>query len=85
MEASEHTVSYSKRVYRCDHCNGVLYECHIGEGGCPRCGGRRVRIAVGISAEELTFLQKEGYEYDADDWMDEAQAIEKQRMEREIR
>lgn len=78
-------VSYEKRVYRCDACKGVLYDKHVQQGGCPKCGGRRVQIAVGITDEELTFLQTEGYEYDATYWMDEAQAVEKQRMEREIR
>ena len=85
METQEHTVSYEKRVYRCEHCKGVLYERHIQEGGCPRCGGRRVTIAVGITDEELAFLKTEGYEIDDADWMDEAEAIEKQRMEREVR
>ena len=78
-------VPYEQRVYRCDQCRGVLCNRHIGEGGCPRCGGRRVSYAATITDEELTFLKTEGYEYDASHWMDEAQAVEKQRMEREIR
>lgn len=85
METAEQTVPYESRVYRCESCKGVLYDRHINEGGCPKCGGRRIRIAVGITDEELTFLQSEGYEYDAAHWMDEAQAVEKQRMERAIR
>lgn len=79
------TVPYEKRVYRCDHCNGVLYDRHVTEGGCPKCGGRRVRIAAAITDYELKFLKEEGYEYDAAYWMDEATAIEQQRMEREVR
>lgn len=82
---NEHVVSYDNRIYRCESCTGVLYAKHVGQGGCPKCGGRRIRIAVGITDEELTFLKTEGYEYDAADWMDEAQAVEKQRLEREVR
>ena len=81
----EVTVPYDLRVYRCDSCNGVLWNKHIQEGGCPKCGGRRIKVAVAITDEELGFLKTEGYEYDAAYWMDEAQAVEKQRMEREIR
>lgn len=79
------TVPYELRVYRCDHCKGVLYNRHIQEGGCPKCGGRRVLIAVNVTDEELAFLKSEGYEYDASHWMDETEAVEKQRMEREVR
>lgn len=81
----EVTVSYEQRVYRCDACKGVLYDKHIQQGGCPKCGGRRIQIAVAVTDEELEFLKTEGYEYDATYWMDEAQALEKQRMEREVR
>ena len=81
----EVTVSYEQRVYRCDGCKGVLYDKHIQQGGCPKCGGRRIQIAVAVTDEELAFLKTEGYEYDATYWMDEAQALEKQRMEREVR
>ena len=79
------TVPYKKRIYRCDSCSGVLWDRHIGEGGCPKCGGRRIKIAVAITDDELKFLEEEGYEHDAANWMDEAEALEKQRMERAIR
>lgn len=81
----ERTVPYDQRVYRCDSCNGVLWNRHIQEGGCPKCGGRRVRIAAAISDDEQKFLKEEGYEFDGAYWMDEATAIEKQRVEREVR
>jgi DNA-directed RNA polymerase subunit RPC12/RpoP len=81
----EVTVPYEQRVYRCDACKGVLYDKHIQEGGCPKCGGRRIQIAVGITDEEAEFLKGQGYKFDAAYWMDEATAVEKQRMEREIR
>ncbi len=79
------TIPYEQRMYRCDACKGVLWDKHIQQGGCPKCGGRRIQIAVGITDEEATFLREEGYEFDAGYWMDEAAALEKQRMEREIR
>lgn len=79
------TIPYEQRVYRCESCSGVLYNRHIGEGGCPKCGGRRIRIAAAITDEEHSFLEEQGYTFDARFWMDEAQALEQQRMEREIR
>ena len=36
-------------VFRCKACNGVLYQKHVSEGGCPRCGGRRIAVAVSIT------------------------------------
>jgi DNA-directed RNA polymerase subunit RPC12/RpoP len=82
---SEETVTYEARVYRCDHCKGVLWNRHIQEGGCPKCGGRRVVIAAAVTDEEIEFLKSEGYEYNAAYFMDETEALEKQRMERAIR
>lgn len=86
MEA-EHTVPYERRIYRCmaEDCGSALWDRHIREGGCPKCGNRRVRIATAVSDDDKTFLEKEGYKFDASDWMDEAEAVEKRRMEREVR
>jgi len=84
-EPAELTIPYEQRVYRCDSCKGVLWNKHVSEGGCPKCGGRRIMIAAAINDEEAEFLKTEGYEFDSTYWMDEATALEKQRMEREIR
>jgi hypothetical protein len=81
------TIPYEQRVYRSltKPCESVLYEKHIQQGGCPKCGGRRIAIAVGVTDDEAAFLREEGYEFDAAYWMDEATALEKRRVESEIR
>jgi hypothetical protein len=86
MTEEGETVTYEKRVYRCmtDPCKGVLYDKHVRQGGCPKCGGRRVQVAVAITDDEASFLREEGYEFDAKHWMDEAAAVEKRRVESEI-
>jgi hypothetical protein len=88
METAEHTVPYERRIYRCmdqKTCGSVLYDRHIKEGGCPKCGNRRVCIATAVTDDDIKFLEQEGYEFNASDWMDEAEAVEKRRMEREVR
>lgn len=39
--------------FRCDVCHGVVSPWDIDEGGCPKCGGRRLRPTTLTLREKL--------------------------------
>jgi hypothetical protein len=58
------------RIYRCDvaGCAQVYLHEDVQRGGCPYCGGRRVRIARTVKDVEMDALRKRGYDPEAHGW-----------------
>jgi DNA-directed RNA polymerase subunit RPC12/RpoP len=75
----------SDLLYRCEHCGTPVTSAHIQTGGCVRCGGRRLKVAVCIDEKEIEWLKTEGYELNPEQWCDEATQIEKRKLERAVR
>jgi hypothetical protein len=76
-------IPWEEKVYRCEYCHQPVLGSDIQQGGCL-CGSRRVRIATSITEAEMTALKERGYVYKPEYWMDEATALEKRRLEREV-
>jgi len=62
----------SETLYRCDTdgCKSPVMQKHIQKGGCPKCGGRRMKVAVCINETEEAWLISEGYNFEKG-WSDE--------------
>lgn len=65
-------------VYRCEykHCGAVVLEKHIAQGGCIKCGGRRLSIAISVTEEEAEWMKSEGYVFDKERWSDKPFTIQ---------
>lgn len=53
-----------KTLYRCYHCNKLLYDGELREDGTCPCGSRKNRLAFGITPEEMAEVIARGYQYD---------------------
>ena len=58
------------KLYRCEigGCNRVYLHEDVLKGGCPYCGGRRVRFATALTDQEAEGLKKRGYDLAANGW-----------------
>lgn len=61
-----------EKVYRCDNsaCGSPVLDKHIRAGGCAKCGGRRMKLAINVTEEEAAWLESEGYVFGGG-WSDE--------------
>lgn len=72
-----------RTIYRCESCQGTVLYADITEGGCSRCGGRRMRAALHVTDAEIEELKGRGYEFD-ERWSDEPVVHPKHGMARKV-
>ncbi len=60
----------SDTIMRCSYCDHPVLMKEISEGGCPRCGSRKVKIAFGVTDQEMDDLRSRGYEPSPERWSD---------------
>ena len=58
------------KLYRCEirGCERVYLHEDVARGGCPHCGGRRVRFATALTDAEGEYLKQMGYDLAVNGW-----------------